>query len=67
MTSSSSSGGSVSKSKQKLSIFPYVPKISSAGSALLSAMGKTCVCSARFVTVILGDVLITKSACLHVY
>ena len=55
----------MSKSKQKLSIFPYVPKISSAGSALLSAMGNTCVCSARVITMILGNVLITKY--LHVY
>ena len=56
---------SVGTSKQKLSIFPYVPTISSAGSALLSAMGKTCVCSARVVTMILGEVHITKY--LHVY
>ena len=55
----------MSKSKQKLPIFPHVPLISSAGSALLSGMGKTCVCSARVVTVILGDVLVTKH--LHVY
>ena len=55
----------MSKSNQKLSTFPYVPKNASAGSTLLSAMGKTCVCFAGVVTWILGDVLITKY--LHVY